>query len=55
MSKDFFYLCREIKGADQLPGYPAADSHLCFHICVAPAHWSFERLMGCMVPLCKAA
>ena len=28
-----YYLCSEIKGADQLGGYREADLHLCFRIC----------------------
>ena len=31
--KGLYYLCSENKGADQMPGYHAADLPLCFHIC----------------------
>ena len=31
---DWYYLCSENKGADQLRGYREADLRLCFRICI---------------------
>ena len=31
--EEFYYLCNEKKGTDQLCSYCAADLHVCFHIC----------------------
>ena len=30
---EWYYLCSETKGTDQLCSFHAADLHLCFHIC----------------------